>query len=130
SSLTLSVMQATANSQLTLTVPASVAAHLRRPLVEWWTLGSTAMLGFVFLGIPATRRNAKKCAALGAMVFAMGFAIGGTMTGCGGSSSKPQTQPAPPPAVSNVVPGNYAVLITATPSGGTPQTFTLMLTVQ
>ncbi|MEO8725889.1 MAG: S53 family peptidase, partial [Acidobacteriaceae bacterium] len=42
SSLTLSVMQATANSQLTLTVPASVAAHLRRPLVEWWTLGSTA----------------------------------------------------------------------------------------
>ncbi|MBV9669613.1 MAG: Ig-like domain repeat protein [Acidobacteriales bacterium] len=113
-SISLSPSAVTGNSTLTVAIPAVTGALRHNGL---WTLGSTAMLGCVFLFGGSTRR---RVAAAGSLLMIVGFAVG-----CGGVKASPASATS-----GGVKSGPYNVIVTATPSAGTPITTMLNLTVQ
>jgi hypothetical protein len=126
--LTLSTQQATANTTITVTVPAPVAL-LKTPLgpkhnsMEWWAAGSTAAFGCVFLFPGRLRRKYTGVALL---------VIAGVFVGCGGGGGNSASTSATSTTTtsSSVAPGNYTVTVTGTDANNVKQTATVTLTVQ
>jgi hypothetical protein len=103
---------------VSVTTLASMNAALAHPRGNVWMLGA-GVVGFVLLPMCNKKRFAKYLGILPLMVLLMLSACGG-----GGSGSVPPSQGGGTPS------GTYPLTVTATPTGGTPQSVKLTLIVQ